>query len=58
MNYFLCELIRQTLACTTDSKMAPSLPPPSERCCLSELTAGTHTAVDVYYYYYFHTFLP
>lgn len=27
MNYFLCELIRQTLACTTASKMAASVPP-------------------------------
>lgn len=27
MNYFLSELIRQTLACTAASKMAASLPP-------------------------------
>lgn len=43
MNYFLCELIRQTLACTTASKMAASAPPPCEYCLL-QLAVGKHTA--------------
>ncbi len=47
MNYFLCELIRQTLACTTASKMAASLPPthppPCEHCLLQP-AVGKHIA--------------
>lgn len=51
MNYFLCELIKQTLACTTASKMAASLPPACEHCRLLQLTVGKHTAaVDVVEY--------
>lgn len=43
MNYFLCELIRQKLACITASKMAAFVPPPCEYSLL-QLAVGKHTA--------------
>lgn len=45
MNYVLCELIRQTLTCTTDFKMAAALPNylqvlPAAQPAVGSLTAG------------------